>query len=74
MAATYLFYLCKNRPLIGESQRAALGVCLVFLRLNGIEPKADGPEWEKLTLDVAASSIDREETTARLRRLLPKRR
>jgi death-on-curing protein len=74
MAAAYLFYLCKNRPLIGENQRAALGACLVFLRLNGIEPKADGPEWEKLTLDVAASIIDREETTARLRRLLPKRR
>lgn len=58
MAATYLFYLCKNRPLIGESQRAALGSCLVFQRLNGIEPKADGLEWEKLPLDVAGSSID----------------
>jgi prophage maintenance system killer protein len=69
-----LFYLCKNRPLIGESRRTALGACLVFLRLNGIEPKADGLEWEKLPLDVAASIIDREETTARLRRLLPKRR
>ncbi len=62
MAAAYLFYLCKNRPLIGENQRAALGACLVFLRLNGIEPKADGPEWEDLTLDVAASGIDREGT------------
>lgn len=58
MAAAYLFYLCKNRTLIGENQRAALGACLVFLRLNGIEPKADGLEWEKLPLDVAASSID----------------
>jgi death-on-curing protein len=74
MAAAYLFYLCKNHPFIDGNKRAALGACLVFLRLNGIEPKADGPEWEKLTLDVAASSIDREETTARLRRLLPKRR
>ena len=62
MAAAYLFYLCKNRPLIGENQRAALGACLVFLRLNGIEPKADGPKWEDLTLDVAASGIDREGT------------
>ena len=74
MAAAYLFYLCKNRPFIDGNKRAALGACLVFLRLNGIEPKADGPEWEKLTLDVAASIIDREETTTRLRRLLPKRR
>jgi hypothetical protein len=40
--------------------------------LNGIEPKSDGPEWEELTLAVAASEIDRDEATRRLRRLLPK--
>jgi hypothetical protein len=34
----------------------------VFLRLNGIEPRADRPEWEELTLAVAASVIDREES------------
>lgn len=73
MAAAYLFYLCKNHPFIDGNKRAALGACLVFLRLNGLEPKADGPEWEELTLAVAASEIDREEATARLRRLLPKR-
>jgi len=73
MAAAYLFYLCKNHPFIDGNKRAALGSCLVFLRLNGLEPTADGPEWEELTLAVAASEIDREEATARLRRLLPKR-
>jgi len=45
---------------------------LVFLRLNRIEPAPDGAEWEELTLDVAASRLDRDATTARLRRLLPK--
>ena len=40
--------------------------------MNGIEPKADGPEWEELTLAVAASAIDRDEATERLRNLLPK--
>ena len=73
MAAAYLFYMCRNRPFIGGNKRAALGACLVFLRLNGLEPKADGPEWEELTLAVAASEIDREEATVRLRHLLPKR-
>ena len=73
MAAAYLFYLCRNHPFIDGNKRTALGACLVFLRLNGLEPKADGPEWEELTLAVAASEIDREEATARLRRLLPKR-
>jgi death-on-curing protein len=72
MAAAYLFYLCRNHPFLDGNKRAALGACLVFLRLNGIEPKADGPEWEELTLAVAAGVRDREETTESLRKLLPK--
>ena len=54
------------------NKRAALGACLVFLRLNGLEPAPDGQEWEELTLDVAAGRMDREETTKRLRKLLRK--
>ena len=73
MAAAYLFYLCKNHPFVDGNKRAALGACLVFLRLNGLEPEADSTAWEELTLAVAASEIDREGTTTRLRRLLPKR-
>ena len=72
MAAAYLFYLCRNHPFIDGNKRAALRACLVFLRLNGLEPEADSPAWEELTLAVAASEIDREGTTTRLRRLLPK--
>jgi death-on-curing protein len=71
VAAAYLYYLCKNHPFIDGNKRAALGACIVFLRLNGIEPKADGPEWEELTLAVAASRLDRDEATMRLRKLLP---
>jgi death-on-curing protein len=73
LAAAYLFYLCKNHPFVDGNKRAALGACIVFLRLNGIEPKADGAAWEELTLAVAASVIDRDEATRRLRKLLPKR-
>ena len=71
IAAAYLFYICRNHPFIDGNKRAALGACLVFLRLNGMEPNTDGPEWEELTLAVAASTLDRGETTARLRKLLP---
>ena len=71
VAAAYLFYICRNHPVIEGNKRAALGACLVFLRLNGIEPNTDGPEWEELTLAVAASTLDRGETTARLRKVLP---
>jgi death-on-curing protein len=74
VAAAYLFYLCRNDPFIDGNKRAALGACLVFLRLNEIEPEKDGPEWEQLTLDVASSALDRVDTTVRLRKLFRARR
>ena len=70
IAAAYLYYICRNHPFIDGNKRAALGACLVFLRLNGFKPAPDGQPWENLTLDVAASRIDRDQTTARLRALL----
>ena len=71
VAAAYLYYLCKNHPFIDGNKRASLGACIVFLRLNGIEPKADGPEWEELVLAIAAGALDRDGVTARLREFLP---
>ena len=70
IAAAYLYYLCKNHPFLDGNKRTALGACLVFLRLNGVETKPDGPQWEQLVLDVAASRIDREETTKGLAKVL----
>lgn len=70
VGAAYLFYLCKNHPFIDGNKRVALATCLVFLRLNGLTPKPDSPEWEAFVLDVAASRIDRAQTTKRLRSLL----
>lgn len=70
IAAAYLFYLCRNHPFIDGNKRVALGACIVFLRINGFKPKADGPEWESLTLDVAASRLNRDQTTERLRTLV----
>jgi death-on-curing protein len=71
VAAAYLFFLCRNHPFVDGNKRAALGVCIVFLRLNGIEPRPDSQAWKDLTLGVAASKLDREKTTERLRALLP---
>jgi death-on-curing protein len=70
IAAAYLFYLCKNHPFVDGNKRTAFGACLVFLKLNGFQTPPDGPDWERLTLDVAASLIDRHQTTERLRELL----
>jgi death-on-curing protein len=70
VAAAYLFYLCKNHPFVDGNKRVALGACLVFLRLNDCKPQPDGPEWEELTMAIASNQLDREQTTARLRKLL----
>ncbi len=68
VAAAYLFYLCRNHPFIDGNKRTALATCLVFLSENGLlsQEKLDVDVWEQLVLDVAASRIDREETTKRL--------
>jgi len=71
LAASLAFGIAKNHPFVDGNKRTALGACLVFLRLNRIEPLPDGPEWENLTMAVAGSELDREEATRRLRKLLP---
>jgi death-on-curing protein len=76
LAAAYLFYLCRNHPFIDGNKRTALATCLVFLSENGLleNEDLDVDAWEQLTMDVAASRLDREQTTARLRKLLSKRK
>ena len=72
IAAAYLFYLCRNHPFVDGNKRVALATSLVFLSENGLLPneELDVDAWEKLTLDVASSRVDREDTTVQLRKLL----
>jgi len=72
VAAAYLFYLCRNHPFVDGNKRAALATCLVFLGQNGLLPeqKIDDDALEAFVLDVAASRIDRDATTKRLKALL----
>ena len=72
VAAAYLFYLCRNHPFLDGNKRAALATCLVFLSENGLLPSEtlNADAWERLTLEVAASRLDRIKTTGRLRELL----
>ena len=74
IAAAYLFYLCRNHPFVDGNKRTALAACLVFLEINGLLPKRKLPlaAWESLVLDVAASQLDRTQTTQRLRKLMPR--
>jgi death-on-curing protein len=75
VAAAYLFYLCRNHAFVDGNKRTALAACLVFLESNELsraafEPAREVDAWEALVLDVAASQLDREQTTARLRALI----
>ncbi len=74
IAAAYLFYICRNHPFIDGNKRAALATCLVFLSENGLLPeeKLDTDAWEAFMLDVAASVLDRAQTTEILKSLLKK--
>lgn len=72
IAAAYLFYICCNHPFVDGNKRTALASALTFLAENNFLPEEVLPlnDWENLMLDVAASRVDRAETTARLRRLI----
>jgi death on curing protein len=72
IAAAYLFYLCRNHAFIDGNKRIALAACLVFLESNELlsETKLPTDEWEDFVLNVAASKLDRDATTRRLRQLI----
>ena len=75
IGAAYLFYLCRNHAFIDGNKRTALAACLVFLESNDLLPNAKLPteEWEAFVLDIAASRLDRDQATARMRKLLKRR-
>jgi len=77
VGAAYLFYLCRNHPFADGNKRTALAAALVFLLVNGRLPDPGLPQrktadWESLVLGVASSKLDRQQTTRRLRKLLPR--
>ena len=76
IAAAYLFYLCRNHAFVDGNKRTALAACLVFLESNDLLSNAKLPinEWEAFVFDVAASRLDRDQTTARLRKLAKRQR
>lgn len=74
VAAAYLYYICGNHPFLDGNKRTAMMAAIVFLRLNDVEPMPDDERWEQLVLDVAASKLDRDATTRRLRKLVKRRR
>lgn len=72
VAAAYLYYLAKNHPFLDGNKRTALGVCLTFLKTNGLFTfkTLDVDKWERLVVDLGSSELDRGQTTDRLRVLI----
>ena len=76
IAAAYLFYLCRNHAFVDGNKRVGLAAGLTFLAQNGLWEIEVLPadKWEALVLDVAASKLDRDQTTKRLKKLMKPRR
>jgi death on curing protein len=76
IAAAYLFYVCRNHPFVDGNKRTALAACLVFLESNDLllSTKLSADDWEAFVLDVAASRLDRDQTTECLRKLLKRQK
>jgi death on curing protein len=74
VAAAYLFYLCRNHSFIDGNKRTAMTAAIVFLRLNSVGVVPDSEKWEALILDVAASRVDRDAATQRLKALVARKR
>ena len=60
-AAALAYSLVKNHAFVDGNKRIGHAAMEVFLLLNGLEISADVDQQEKLFLDLAAGSIDRDE-------------
>ncbi len=69
MGGAYLFYMCRNRLFLDGNKRTALGACISFLKINGIQTESDSPEWERLVKAVDSHKLTRGEATHALRNL-----
>ena len=74
IAAAYLFHTCRNHPFIDGNKRVALGAALIFIEVNGGTIRASDDEFERLTLGVASSEINKDAVTIFFRRRVKARR
>lgn len=70
MAATYLVGIAQNHAFVDGNKRAALQVCVAFLRLNGFDVTLTTNPWHAHVLDVASGALDVQQVTALLVREL----
>ncbi|NTV74640.1 MAG: type II toxin-antitoxin system death-on-curing family toxin [Holophaga sp.] len=65
LASVYLYRLVSNHGFLDGNKRVGMAAALVFLRLNGF--RTDFPEFEEITLGVAAGLLDEGAVVGELR-------
>lgn len=60
-AAAYLYHVTKNHPFIDGKKRTATALALIFLEINGIEPKIDMRDFEELVVATAEGLVSKKE-------------
>jgi death-on-curing protein len=67
LAGIYLFRIVSNHGFIDGNKRAGMAAALIFLRLNGYA--TNHPEFEEITMQVAAHEISEEKVITLVRKL-----
>ncbi|NGX43424.1 MAG: Toxin Doc [Chlamydiae bacterium] len=60
-ASAYLYHIVKNHPFNDGNKRTGAGVALMFLRVNGVDPKYDADAYVQLVVEVAEGKVDKAE-------------
>ena len=58
LASAYGFGIARDHPFVDGNKRTALVVMLVFLKLNGLEIAATGPETYEVMIALAQGRLD----------------
>lgn len=61
MAAAYLFHIVQNHPFIDGNKRTGAMSAIIFLRMNGIQLRADEAGLVQITLLVASGKAGKPE-------------
>ena len=63
MAAAYAFHICKNHPFVDGNKRAAAAAMIAFLSDNGWHFDATVDDAERVFVELAASTLSKEQFT-----------
>ena len=68
LAATYLCALARQQGYVDGNKRSALAAMLVFLKINGRELEAPGPELYAIVISAATNEVGAAQVAAWIRK------